>query len=110
MSINGIDTSIFASTGSVMPNAKAADSGSSADFASILADFNKTAGETPYERIRDAVLEKHGMSEQEYSKLNGPEKDAIDKEIQDAIKKAAFQGPQNGDMAHTDIAINNILA
>jgi hypothetical protein len=110
MTINGIDPTFTASTGSTMSSAKTADSDQRADFASVLAEFDKAAGETPYERIRDGILEKHGMSEQDYNKLSGPQKDAIDKEIEDAIKKAALQGSLNGDTAHTDIAINNILA
>jgi hypothetical protein len=62
------------------------------DFAKILADFRKAASETPFDRIRDAVLKKHGMTQDQYDQLSGPAKDAIAREIREAIQRAVAQG------------------
>ncbi len=56
-----------------------------------LAAFEKEATKTPAEKIRDEVLKKHGLSEDQYDKLSGPQKDAIDKEVQEAVKQQLTQ-------------------
>lgn len=58
-----------------------------ADFASILDNFRKAAFETPAERARDQVLKKHNLSEADYQKLPPKDRDAIDREIVEAVKK-----------------------
>jgi hypothetical protein len=64
---------------------KAADA--SADFASLLDNFRKAAFETPAERARDQVLKKHNLSEADYQKLPANQRDAIDREVAEAVKK-----------------------
>ncbi|MET0309552.1 MAG: hypothetical protein ABW023_12670 [Sphingomonas sp.] len=65
------------------PKADAAAS----DFASILDNFRKAAFETPAERARDQVLKKHNLSEADYQKLPAKERDSIDREVAEAVKK-----------------------
>jgi hypothetical protein len=60
---------------------------SSTNFDAILEAFKKAASETPEERARDAVLKKHDLSEEDYKKLPPKEKEAIDKEIAEAVRK-----------------------
>lgn len=57
------------------------------NFDAILEAFRKAASETPEERARDAVLKKHDLSEEDYKKLPPREKEAIDKEIAEAVRK-----------------------
>jgi hypothetical protein len=59
----------------------------STSFDAILEAFKKAASETPEERARDAVLKKHDLSEEDYKKLPPKEKEAIDKEIAEAVRK-----------------------
>lgn len=66
----------------------AASNGSSdTSFDAILESFKKAAMETPEERARDAVLKKHNLSEEDYKKLPPKERDAIDKEVAEAVRK-----------------------
>lgn len=59
------------------------------DLDSAFADFMKVARETPVERLKDAILKAHGMTSAQYDAMPaGPAKDALAKEIQQAIKKA----------------------
>jgi hypothetical protein len=58
-----------------------------ADFATILENFKKAAAQTPAERAREAVLKKHDLSEADYQKLPAAKRDAIDKEVAEAVKK-----------------------
>jgi acyl-CoA reductase-like NAD-dependent aldehyde dehydrogenase len=60
---------------------------SPADFEAILEAFKKAASETPEQRARDAVLKKHDLSEEDYKKLPPKERDAIDREIAEAVRK-----------------------
>lgn len=53
----------------------------------------KIALETPFERMKDAVLKSHHMTEAQYDSLNGPANDAITKEIQDAVKRSLTGNP-----------------
>ncbi len=57
------------------------------NFDAILEAFKKAASQTPEQRARDAVLEKHKLSEEDYQKLPPKEKEAIDKEIAEAVRK-----------------------
>lgn len=76
-------TGIGASTGATSQ----ANGSSDANFDAILEAFKKAASETPEQRARDAVLKKHDLSEEDYKKLPPKEKDAIDKEIAEAVRK-----------------------
>jgi hypothetical protein len=80
--ITGIDTS-----GSSTSGPAASNGASDTSFDSILEAFKKAASETPEERARDAVLKKHDLSEEDYKKLPPKEKDAIDKEVAEAVRK-----------------------
>lgn len=85
MSITGIagTTGIGAAAGAVSQT----NDKSAADFEAILEAFKKAASETPEQRARDAVLKKHDLSEEDYKKLPPKERDAIDKEIAQAVRK-----------------------
>ena len=63
-------------------------SAKAAHFDEILRAFEKEAAKTPAERARDEVLKKHDLSEQEYRKLPPDKRDAIDKEIAEAVRRA----------------------
>lgn len=80
--ITGIDTSGTSTSGAAATNGS-----SDTSFDSILEAFKKAASETPEERARDAVLKKHNLSEDEYKNLPPKEKDAIDKEVAEAVRK-----------------------
>lgn len=56
-------------------------------FANVLEQFLKVAYQTPAERARAAVLEKHDLDEASYAALPPEKRDAIDKEIADAVRK-----------------------
>lgn len=79
--ISGIDA-----TGGTS-QAAATNGSSSTSFDAILEAFKKAASETPEQRARDAVLKKHDLSEEDYKKLPPKEKEAIDKEIAEAVRK-----------------------
>ncbi|WP_206244939.1 hypothetical protein [Novosphingobium terrae] len=98
------------SSSSSTPSAAAKAKSQRADFAKVLAEFNKAATETQYERIRDGILKKHKMTEQEYSVLTGPEKDKINDEIQEAVKRAALQSRGMSATAASSVAANGLLA
>ena len=56
-------------------------------FANVLEQFLKVAYQTPAERARAAVLEKHDLDETSYAALPPEKRDAIDKEIAEAVRK-----------------------
>lgn len=72
-----------ASTGATSQTSGSGDT----SFEAILEAFKKAASETPEEKARDAVLKKHDLSEEDYQKLSPKERDAIDKEIAEAVRK-----------------------
>jgi Skp family chaperone for outer membrane proteins len=88
-SITGITgaTGIGASTGATAETNGKSDT----SFDAILEAFKKAASETPEERARDAVLKKHNLSEDDYKKLPPKERDAIDKEVAEAVRKVHEQ-------------------
>jgi hypothetical protein len=83
MDIAGITGTARGNWGAGAP--KPADA--STDFAALLDNFRKAAFETPAERARDQVLKKHNLSEADYQKLPAKDRDAIDREIVEAVKK-----------------------
>ncbi|MEP9360512.1 hypothetical protein [Sphingomonas sp. KR3-1] len=80
-------TGVGASTGATSQ----ANGKSDTSFDAILEAFKKAASETPEQRARDAVLKKHNLSEDDYKKLPPKEKDAIDKEVAEAVRKVHEQ-------------------
>ena len=54
----------------------------------IAADFGKEARKTPMERIRDGILKSHNMSAEQLDKLPAAQKAGIEREIQEAVKRA----------------------
>jgi hypothetical protein len=66
------------------PSAKA---NSAAAFEQILESFKKAAAQTPEERVREAVLKKHDISEADYSRLPPEKREAIDREVAAAVKQ-----------------------
>jgi hypothetical protein len=63
-----------------------------ADFASVVANFEKQIKESPFQRMFDAVLKEHGLTQEQYEHLTGPQKDAITKEVTDDLKKSMQKG------------------
>lgn len=59
----------------------------SGSFAAVLDGFLKVAYQTPAEKARDAVLEKHHLSEGQYEALPPKERAAIDDEIALAVRR-----------------------
>lgn len=57
-------------------------------FDDVLRAFEKEAAKTPAERARDEVLKKHDLTEEDYKKLPQEKRDAIDKEIAEAVRRA----------------------
>lgn len=58
-----------------------------ADFEQILEGFKKAASQTPAEKARERVLEKHKLSEAEYEKLPPEKRKVVDEEIAAAVRK-----------------------
>lgn len=82
----------------VGPSSRAGTStavGGKSSFDQILAAFEKEAMATPAQRARDAVLKKHHLTEDQYSKLPKAEKDSIAREIADAVRRAMEQQASN---------------
>jgi hypothetical protein len=77
-------------------------SGANDSFAMVLEAFKEQATKTPVERAREAVLERHRISEEEYQRLPPSERAAIDKEIVDAVRTAAQKLASNNRTASTD--------
>jgi hypothetical protein len=82
MNISGIS-----GIGTANAPANKASSSGDASFDAIFEAFKKAASETPEQRARDAVLKKHKLSEEDYKALPPKEKDAIDREIAEAVRK-----------------------
>lgn len=60
---------------------------------------------TPIERIKESILKSHRLTEDQYNAMpGGPEKDALTKEIEDAIRKAVT-GKQTGTASATGLQI-----
>lgn len=66
-------------------------SSSKPSFEDVLAEFTKVAHQTPAERARERVLEKHDLSEEEYHNLPPEKRAAIDEEIARAVRLAMTQ-------------------
>lgn len=66
------------------PSAKA---GSASAFEQILESFKKAAAQTPEERVREAVLAKNKLTEDDYSRLPPEKRQAIDREVAAAVKQ-----------------------
>jgi hypothetical protein len=64
----------------------------------IAADFTKEARKTPMERVRDSILKSHNMSPEQFDKLPADQKAGIEREIQEAIKRA-MKAPAGGTAA-----------
>lgn len=75
-------SSMFASK-TVVRNA----AGDVSNFDQILKDFNELATQTPAERAASAVLKKHGITKDQMARLPSAQRDAIMKEIDDAVKR-----------------------
>ncbi|MDF2384930.1 hypothetical protein JMG10_25890 [Nostoc ellipsosporum NOK] len=80
-------TGISGIGGTTAAAAATTNGSSSTSFDAILEAFKKAASETPEQRARDAVLKKHDLSEEDYKKLPARQKEAIDKEIAEAVRK-----------------------
>jgi hypothetical protein len=60
-------------------------------FHDMFENLKKEASKTPEERAKDGVLEKHGLSEDDYQALPKDQKEAISLEIQQAVRRVADQ-------------------
>lgn len=61
---------------------------SATDFANILKAFEEEAAKTPADRAREGVLKRHGLSEEDYRDLPPQEREQIDREIAEAVRRA----------------------
>lgn len=60
---------------------------SGVDFRAIIEAFTKEASKTPAERARDEVLKKHDLSEEDYRGLPQEQREAINREIAEAVQR-----------------------
>jgi truncated hemoglobin YjbI len=84
-SISAVSTS-----GASMFASKATGGKSAADvsqFEQILKDFKAAASQTPAERAASAVLKKHGLTRDQLDRLPSAQRDAVMKEMEDAVKR-----------------------
>jgi hypothetical protein len=89
ISINGSTAQNYAALSSTLTGTTTSLAPKKSDLDTAFADFMKVAKETPIERLKDSILKSHGMTSDQYNAMPaGPAKDALTKEIQDAIKKA----------------------
>jgi hypothetical protein len=56
-------------------------------FEQILKNFKEVASQTPGERAASAVLKKHGLTRDQLERLPSAQRDAIMKEMEDAVKR-----------------------
>ena len=85
MAISSITGSNTATQAQAASSAKGA--ADPAAFEKILDAFKKEAAKTPAERARDAVLQKHNLTEADYRALPSDQKKAIDAEIATAVQR-----------------------
>ena len=71
-------------SGSSTPMAPSGDS----NFDSAIAEFDKLAEESPWQRMFDSVLKEHGLTEDQFDKLPSSQQEAIRKEVVDALKQS----------------------
>ncbi len=63
---------------------------------SVVADFLKEAKKSPIERLREAYLKAHNMSEADLAALPPAERQSIEDDIRKAIQEALTKQPQQG--------------
>ena len=59
----------------------------------IVADFSKEAKKTPIDRIRESVLKKHGLTQEQLDQLPPEQQSAIRQEIAEAMKRTLKTAP-----------------
>lgn len=74
---------------------KSSTSPGETSFDDILENFKKIASQTPAERAAESVLKRHGLTRQQFDKLPQAQKDGIQKEIEEAVRRAV--GVRHGD-------------
>lgn len=84
--INGASsgTGVGATGKSGMSKASPAD-----DIEALFANLMKEARKTPEERAREGVLKKHNMSEDDYRRMPQAQRDGIDREIAQEVRRIA---------------------
>jgi hypothetical protein len=87
MSIGGTGGIAFGAGSSFSP-AKSSSADDLDQAKKIAADFLKEAKKTPMERVRDSVLRRHKMSAEQLDHLPADQKAGIEREIQEAIRRA----------------------
>ena len=88
MSVSAVGTGYSTSSARTQGPASAG----SAAFDAALEAFKAEASKTPAERARDEVLKKHNLSEEAYRTLPEHEREAIDREIVEAVRRT-IRGP-----------------
>ncbi len=90
MSITSISNQTGFSLGENKGTAKSG--GGEADlFASLIDKLKEEMKKTPMERAKDRVLEKRGLSKEQYDALPPKERAAVDAEIAEETRKATEQ-------------------
>lgn len=77
---------------SITGSSSASQNSGDVDFSSLVSDFEKEIKESPFQRMFDAVLKEHGLTEAAYDRLPAAQKDAIMKEVTDDLKKTMQKG------------------
>jgi len=81
--------SIFGTSGEAAASTQRGQNGptSGLDFRAIIDAFKDEATKTPAQRARDEVLKKHDLSEEDYRRLPEQEREAINREIAEAVQR-----------------------
>ena len=87
MAVSGVSTGAGSGMVAGMSTSGRLAPGKSA-FDQVFEDFEKLALESPIERLKDAILKSHHLTQAQYDAMSGPQKDAITSEIQTAIKRS----------------------
>ncbi|MBB5710556.1 hypothetical protein [Sphingomonas xinjiangensis] len=73
----------------------------------VIAEFRKEAKKTPMERLRDNILKRHNMTQEQFDALSPELKAPIQREIEEAMRRAVKGGRDGSAHAGTNA---NVLA
>ena len=73
----------------------------------VIAEFRKEARKTPMERLRDTILKRHNLSQEQFEALDPELKSAIQREIEEAMQRP-LKGGKDGRAAtgnHANVVV-----
>jgi len=91
----GSGTSVADMFGSSSPGAGLSRLKPSESARNAVAEFQHEASKTPLDRIKDSVLKKHDLSQEQFESLAQERRSAIQQEIEEAVKHA-FKDAKSG--------------